>query len=401
MPGIVTPMGTIVSPRALGGGAAEGWTRPADWLTLPTLTDGNERAVGLFAVYEHDSNFVAFRFRGAYTEDWGDGSAPENVADNTTAEHNFAWADIGAGTLSTRGYRQAIVSITPQGGSNLTLVSFDYRHSQAGISAYATPWLDIAVAGQLITSIAVGNTTGKLQLLEQFTWVGTVSASLASMLRMFGACYSLQSVPLFDTSNVTSMREMFQECRSFQSVPLFDTSNVTDMLGMFQNCYSLQSVPLFVTSAVLTMQSMFNGCHSLRSVPLFNTANVTDMLRMCLNCYSLQSVALFDLTDATTMYEAFRGCLSLQLVPAMNTSGVTTMTNLFLSDASLGSAPLAGTVISHSFASCKLNRAALVAIFNGLGSAAATITITGNWGIADLTAADRLIATNKGWTIVE
>ena len=49
----------------------------------------------------------------------------------------------------------------------------------------------------------------------------------------------------------------------------------------------------------------------------------------------------------------------------------------------------------------RLSRAAIVAIFNGLASGVTSkiITVSGNPGFAALTAADRLIATAKGWTI--
>jgi len=78
------------------------------------------------------------------------------------------------------------------------------------------------------------------------------------------------------------------------------------------------------------------------------------------------------------------------------------MDRMFSSCYSLGAAPIQGTVIDHSFASCKLSRDELVAIFQGLGTVTGkTITITGNWGIAALSAADRAIATGKGWTIAE
>ena len=268
-----------------GGATADDWVRPADWIALPTLVDGNERIVGVYAVYNHDSNFVALRCSGAYTVDWGDGGAAENVAANTTAEHCYDsddYAALGAGTDCSRGYRQALITITPQAGQNLTAVSFNYKHSQAGLNAYRSQWLDIAVAGGNITSMVVGGTTGYLAMLEQFAFVGTANAGLTTMASMFYACYSLQSVPLLDTSDVTNM------------------------------------------------SSMFYGCYSL------------------------------------------------------------------------GAAALQGTLINHSFASCKLARDELVAICQGLGTVTGkTITITGNWGIAALSAEDRAIATDKGWTIAE
>ena len=37
------------------------YTRPADWLTLPSVGPSNEVFYGLFAVYDHDSNFVIIR----------------------------------------------------------------------------------------------------------------------------------------------------------------------------------------------------------------------------------------------------------------------------------------------------------------------------------------------------
>ena len=46
---------------------------------------------------------------------------------------------------------------------------------------------------------------------------------------------------------------------------------------MFTSCYTLQSVPAFNTAAVTSMVSMFQWCPSLQSVPLFNTAAVTNM----------------------------------------------------------------------------------------------------------------------------
>ena len=58
----------------------EPYFRPADWLPLPKLTSEDQKIVGLHAVWPHDSNFCAIQVAGAYTVDWGDGSAPQNYA---------------------------------------------------------------------------------------------------------------------------------------------------------------------------------------------------------------------------------------------------------------------------------------------------------------------------------
>jgi hypothetical protein len=113
-------------------------------------------------------------------------------------------------------------------------------------------------------------------------------------------------------------------------------------------------------------------------------------------------VPLLNLSGASVVTSLFNGCYSLQTVPQLNMASAASIASLFASCVSLGSAPLQGIVIDHSFASCKLSRDELVAIFNGLGTVTGkTITITGNWGVPYLSAPDKAIATDKGWTIAE
>ena len=47
------------------------------------------------------------------------------------------------------------------------------------------------------------------------------------------------------------------------------------MGGMFQYCYSLTSVPLFDTSLSTSMNSMFNDCKVLNIIPAFSFSSVT------------------------------------------------------------------------------------------------------------------------------
>ena len=164
-----------------------------------------------------------------------------------------------------------------------------------------------------------------------------------SMSKMFNGCYSLTSVPLFNTSSVTTMSSMFEDCYSLISIPLFNTSNVTNMSKMFKNCYSLTSVPLFGTSNVTNMNEMFYACYSLKTVPLFDTSSVTNMVDMFLSCASLTSVPLFDTSNVTNMTEMFYGCHSLKTVPLFNTSKVTDMTSMFFNCYYLTSVPLFDT----------------------------------------------------------
>jgi surface protein len=76
------------------------------------------------------------------------------------------------------------------------------------------------------------------------------------------------------------MTNMFQNCFSLQSVPLFNTINVTDMAFMFYNCLSLNFIPAFVTTAVTSDFANFaNGCNSLNRILM--SFNRTVVLKSC------------------------------------------------------------------------------------------------------------------------
>ncbi len=332
----------------------EPYFRPADWLPLPKLTSEDQKIVGLHAVWPHDSNFVAFVCEGAYTVDWGDGSSPQNYASGVAAYHVFDYDDL-EGTECSRGYRQAIVTITPQSGQNLTSANFAVKHNQAGLAdGYSTGWLDVKAVGANIAAFLFGSPMLLVvnAMLEIFEFIG--SNVIVNFAGMFAGCYSLQSIPQLDTSSGTNFSGMFFSCPSLQSIPQLDTSSSSGeiFIAMFAGCVSLQSIPQLDTSSGTNFSGMFNGCYSLQSIPQLDTSSGTNFTNMFMQCPSLSTAALL------------------------------------------------GTSTNISYQGCRLSRQALVDIFNGLATVtSATITITGNWGAADLSASDRDIATNKGWTI--
>jgi surface protein len=391
--------------KGYAGSTPAGWQRPADWLTMPTLTSADEEIAILHAVWNNDSNYAAFRCTtsaGDYDVDWGDGTTTSH-ASNTTAEHQYDYAtyDTGNATLSTRGYKQAIIRITPATGT-LATFSSNFRYTGQNQN-YSTGFLDVllsmpsATTGQSISFIGVLVSNRYMERVHILN-----SGGITSALSMFTTCLALQSVPLFDTSSVTNMQSMFQNCFSLQSVPLFDTSSVTTMLNMFNSCRSLQSVPLFDTSIVTNMQSMFTNCSSLQSVPLFDTSSVTIMNSMFTNCSSLQEIPLFDTSSVTIMLTMFQNCSALQEIPTFDTTDVTNMTNFAQSCLSMSKTDIVCRV-SVGFNPCQLSQAGLVNIFNNLldrtGLASANINITGNYGASALTVPEREIATDKNWTI--
>ena len=78
------------------------------------------------------------------------------------------------------------------------------------------------------------------------------------------------------------------------------------------------------------------------------------------------------------------------------------MINTFIgNNVSIARSNVFGGRFAQSYTNMALSQAEIVNIFNNLGTAsgAQAITVTSNPGYAALTAAERLIATNKGWTI--
>lgn len=443
------------------------WTRPADWLTIPT--PGTQEVIGLMAVYDDGSNYVAVQCTGAYTVDWGDGTVT-NYATNAIASYQHTFSSLSSSTLTSDGFRQAIVRITPQAGQNLTLVSFGVSNATLGKS-FAPGWLEFDIrTPNCIPTFSGGSNVIRYGRLEKITVRQWGTASVSSLFNnlynlksvyieptetngitvfasMFANCYALEEVNAFDTSTGTNVSSMFDSCYSLTTAPLLNVSASTNALGMFQNCYSLTTVPaitlgtdasqlfynctsletvgLMVTSTVTNFTSMFNSCRSLKTVPLLNTAAGTNFTSMFASCNSLIRIPLLNTGAATNMTAMFNGAQMIQYLPALNTANVTTLNQTFqncynlrelpafslpvctvftswlASNTALSKSGIINATRGHSYSGMSLSQANIVTIFTNLGTAsgAQTITVSSNPGYAGLTAAEKLIATNKGFTI--
>ena len=387
------------------------WIRPSDWLAMPTgITSANQTFVGLHAVIENSDNYVAFLFTtssGQYRVDWGDGTVTLHNS-NTIAQYQYNFATISNSTLTSRGYKQAMITVTPVSG-NLLSCNFQQRFVTvpAQTTAYSTGFLDciLSMPNHSGVTTTLGGSTVRHSYCERFD-IKTIG-NTGSLFGFFNGFFALQSVPLFDTSNIFDMRNMFSGCILLKSVPLFNSANVTNMTNMFQNCSSLQSVPLFNTQNVTNMATMFSGCSSLQSVPLFNTINVTNMAGIFNSCQSLKTVPLFNTAKVTNMDSMFGTCSSLNSIPALSTAAITTTTgsDFGLFTFNCNSLNRIEMIFARQvdIRNGQLSRDALVEIFTNLvnrtSTTSANINITGNWGASALSTVDRNIALNKNWTI--
>jgi surface protein len=434
------------------------WRRPEDWLPMPLgITSADQIFVGLHAVIENSDNYVAFLFTtsaGQYQVNWGDGTVTLHNS-NTVAQYQYNFATVSNTTLTSRGYKQAMITVTAVSG-NLLTCNLQQRFVTSPVQnlSYTTGFLDCilslpnASSGRSITIGAnLGSVVVSHAFIERFD-IKTIG-NTNDCFSLFQNLLSLQSVPLFNTQNVTRLNTMFANCVLLQNVPLFNTQNAS-LSNMFQNCRSLRSVPLFNIQSSPDISNMFNGCSSLKIVPLFNTINVTNMSNMFRNCSALETVPFFNTQNVTNTNDMFNGCNSLKVVPLFNTQNVTSMSQMFFgcsllerlplfntskvtnmgsmiqACASLNYIPALSTTLvtlfsnfadnclslnkiemafnqSVNLGSCQLSRDALVEIFNNLvdrtSTTSANINIGNNWGASALTAGERAIATAKNWTI--
>ena len=360
-------------------------TRPSDWLHMPTPND-NEMYL-LFHIPDGVSSLLAFTVTctgnytvalGTVSDDSFVASSSVNIASGSKYEAELFADDYG--DLTSDGNKQVMVKVS---GTNI-LTWEPSTHSKKTSPSNFADWNIVEISCRLPsgTGVKCGDNTQSLALkkLRYFTWIG--KNAVATTNYMFGNCYSLTAIPQMDTSTITNMRYMFVNCYSLTAVPQMDTSAARNICATFSNCYSLTSIPQLDTSAATIMGYMFNGCYSLTSIPQMDTSMVTDMGYMFGNCYSLTAIPQMDTSAATNMSNMFNNCYSLASI-AFNGS----ITGW------------AGCAVSLK--GCSLGHAAIVAFFNSLPTitSAKAITLTGNPGVSELTAAEKAIATGKGWTL--
>lgn len=416
------------------------WTRPTDWLNFPTIpTDG---VVGIHAVWDSGTNFCAVQMRTDtgvnYNIDWGDGSAIESAASNSVINHTFSWSGTSASSLTSFGYRQAVVKIYPATGSKFTYCSMSNKISTpTGTTSYSSGWLDIIFNLPNLTatggcSLLVGGGSVRHAYLERVNIVSW--GAMNSCTNMFTDCAALQSLnsSAWNMSAITAVQSMFQNCTSLQylDASTWNTSAISNFLNFarecsslvevkctnwnliattslrfaFYNCSSLQYIDTsnWNTSNVTTTENAFVNCKSLERINVrnWNMAKNANANSMFAGCIALQNVdiSLWSIPLLTTANSMFQNCYALEKLESCNFSACTSMTTFAQNCYSLKSVTLTGINTSVDFSNCLLSGSALDVLYGNLSSTGAgkTCNQSGNFGTASDTPA---IATGKGWTL--
>ena len=364
--------------------SANPWVRPTDWPAITTVGPTEQKFVGLLAVFNSDSNYVALvgsTSVGTYTVDWGDGSSPQTYTNNTVASYRYTYSTIPSSPIAS-GYKTVEVTVTATTG-NLTGINLQQKYTNSAVivgtlNNIPLNWLDINFGSPFATGCIIGGGTYFLGMLQRCNVVSMsssnpliqfqncsaleeviISTSIpnSSCLNMFNGCYSLKYAPEMNTAPSTNFTNMFNSCWSLRRVPFYNLSNAASTNSMFYQCYALQTIPTFDTSKVTDMVAMFNGCNSLQFVPYLNTANVANFNLTFSTCSSLNSVPTFNTIKATNTSSMFFGCYNLKTIPTFNTSNVTTMQAMFQNCAKLTTIPTLNT--------SKLTATGAFNLFNG------------------------------------
>ena len=249
--------------------------------------------------------------------------------------------------------------------------------------------------------------------------LGTKSSLLYIVVdRAFYGCSNLEAISFKTVEGISfgirNMLETFKNCSKLKMIDLSDFEGTYQSIseggfcGTFESCSSLETVvlPKFDSyKSIIQADKMFYGCSSLKYINFngYNGSGTINMQLMFGNCSSLVSLDLsnWDTSKTTSMHRMFEGCSSLTEIPALDLSNVTTMLYMFDGCTSLTAIHCTGMKVSFDIsASTLFTREALLEIINNCATVTITQTLTiGEENLAKLTDEDKLIATNKGWTL--
>lgn len=279
----------------------------------------------------------------------------------------------GDGTCTLLEHKQAVITITPQVGYNMTNVIFSDRpsvYTVTGTSA-STGWLDIEMALPLCSKLYWASQTFNSYTggwwhskLERFS---LRSSLIRQCNYFFYNCPSLRSVPNFAvdttlntlsfTSSATGVQTVNNTFRADDTVYFLSNGNMTTPSLIFTSGirYYVSSASLTSTTAgfasspgsigvtfstagnLVTGYSgvsadyMFYNCFSLTEVPEAIKAipSIVVAQFMFANCYSLAVVEGLTLTYCGAAESMFYQCFALGTVSGLDTKNITRIQNMF------------------------------------------------------------------------
>ena len=329
----------------------ERYVRNPELLELPTLVDGDEEILILQKVYEEGENWLVVQIQGAYEVDWGDGDVTTHTS-GSKAYKSVNWSGVSSNTLTSGGYRQSIVRITPQAGQQLTVFNGAQPITEDPYLPNASA-VSVKMAGQ--NFITMTSAFQSWSTLEDFEFVG--SNSVTNMSNMFTSCYNLKKVYQLDTSSAINMSSLFNGCSSLLEVPQLNLDSCTNLISAFYNNVNLTYIPTIdlSNSPLTSLNQSFRFTKKISKMPVKNTEKIGSWLYTFSGMENMTSIEGISFSAATTLnstfYQSynierinplnwptnyvgslnstFNGCQRLKDITPFQTSGCTNLTSTF------------------------------------------------------------------------
>lgn len=379
------------------------WIRPAGWLQMPTITAAENKLAFLFAVYENEENCFTLNYGSTtcnYTVDWGDGTTLTINNLNAIQTKRYDYSLINSIVLQDNfgiNYKQVIVTVTLNSGT---------------------------LAAWVISPSSAATRTGKSQILES---VLSHSHSVSFAARQQPLMESLKIIKLIPTGVVSNQYQNFVSLRNFEGFENIDTTNTTTSTSAFNAIGPVwQTLNFTWNSGASGMTSILSGsrikkfgnmtflgngglstalsgCPSLEEIGDINLGNHNALTSMFINNFSLRKIGTIT-TGGTSIgiIAMFQNCYSLEEIVFTSAANVTSLASTtFATCVSLRRLVLPGLRFSVTAPVGSLQRDGILEFITSLGTASTTqnVTLTGNPGLDDLTAAEiNAILTPKNWT---
>lgn len=374
-------------PLGVGGGAPsypEVWTRPTEWLAMPTINTGTKKFAGLFAVFNdrhNEANLILVNNGYNATINWGDGTT---FVGGGSQSKIYSYASISSPVLTDelgRTYKHVLITI-------------DFHASETIVDLYISRkcnhWLELKIGGSIARIFSF--IERKPICLKILNIVSHLNIALNANFTGLNLLEQLSFNPTGTISNA-AFNQLNKSCRNLNGDPIdwtFTQTDVTNGLnGINTDVIGTISLP---NATNCTQFLKVNG----QTVGDISIPVATNLTNFC-NASGLRKVKLISSSSLANLNQAFHESTLLEDLEITDCSGVTT-TNLFSNNNALRRLILTGLTRGVNISNQNHDADSLNALFTSLGTASGTqiITITGNPGAGTC---NQSIATAKGYTV--